>query len=148
MLMPAASAINLLNLHEQFYHWVLRRGPRPAFLEQRVGYFVLGAEPQRWQYAESVEAIASRRCQLQLSSPCGRGATSVADCGLMKEGDAPPAGDAPDEYIYDPLDTRAVGTDSVPEVGHLNDTMTSIRPSSGFGQRLETASGAHWEIPF
>src|ERR1039457_3212990 len=51
-----ASMLDLNNLHREWYDWTMKSGPKPAFLKQRVAYYVVG--PEEWKYAASLEAIA------------------------------------------------------------------------------------------
>jgi hypothetical protein len=44
-------------LHVDWYDWVLGRGPKPAFLRDRVAYFMMGAD--EWRYAKTLEAASS-----------------------------------------------------------------------------------------
>ena len=44
-------------LHADWYDWVLGRGPKPAFLHDRVAYFMMGAD--EWRYAKTLEAASS-----------------------------------------------------------------------------------------
>jgi predicted acyl esterase len=44
-------------LHADWYDWVIGRGSKPAFLHDRVAYFMMGAD--EWRYAKSLEAASS-----------------------------------------------------------------------------------------
>jgi putative CocE/NonD family hydrolase len=54
---PDAAVIDMGKLHADWYDWVLGRGPRPAFLRDKVAYFMLGAD--EWRYAKTLEAASS-----------------------------------------------------------------------------------------
>ncbi|GGK31987.1 X-Pro dipeptidyl-peptidase [Streptomyces camponoticapitis] len=55
------SAIDLPALHADWYDWVLARGPRPAFLADRVAYFHIG---EGWRHAPALPQGASRPLRL------------------------------------------------------------------------------------
>jgi predicted acyl esterase len=40
----AASLVDMLQLHLQWYAWTMRGGPKPEFLRKNVAYYVMGAE--------------------------------------------------------------------------------------------------------
>ena len=68
--MPDAAVIDMDTLHADWYDWVLGRGPKPAFLHDRVAYFMMGAD--EWRYAKTLEAASSGKVMnLYLSSPEG-----------------------------------------------------------------------------
>jgi uncharacterized protein len=54
---PDAAVLDMDGLHADWYDWVLGRGPKPAFLRDRVAYFMLGAD--EWRYAKTLEAASS-----------------------------------------------------------------------------------------
>jgi predicted acyl esterase len=67
---PDTAAIDMEKLHADWYDWVLGRGPKPAFLKDRVAYFMMGAD--EWRYAKSLEAASSgKELTLLLSAPEG-----------------------------------------------------------------------------
>ncbi len=96
-----ASALDLNKLHNDWYAWTMKAGPKPEFLKKRVAYYVMGAE--QWKYADSLEAIANGKLIFYLSS--NGGASDVFHSGtLLPERVA--GSSAPDSWTYDPLDTR------------------------------------------
>lgn len=67
---PDAAVLDMQALHADWFDYVLGRGPRPAFLRDRVAYFMPGAD--EWRYAPSLEAASSgRQLDLYLSAPAG-----------------------------------------------------------------------------
>ena len=94
-----ASLVDLNQLHKEWYDWTMKDGKKPAFLKQRVAYYVMGEE--KWKYADSLEVIAAETRRLYLSSD-GR-ANDVFQSGLLAEN---PSEGPPDEFVYDPLDKR------------------------------------------
>jgi putative CocE/NonD family hydrolase len=95
-----ASALDLNELHNEWYDWAMKSGHKPDFLKKRVAYYLMGAE--EWKYAESLETIANASLTFYLSS--NGQATDVFHSGtlLAKNADSP----APDSWTYDPLDNR------------------------------------------
>jgi putative CocE/NonD family hydrolase len=67
---PDAAVIDMDALHADWYDWVLGRGLKPAFLHDRVAYFMTGAD--EWRYAKTLEAASSGKgLNLYLSAPEG-----------------------------------------------------------------------------
>ncbi len=98
-----ASALDLNRLHLEWYNWTMRGGPRPAFLRDRVAYYVPGAGAETWKYAPSLDSIARDTMRLYLTStPAGAG--GVFSSGLLAS--VAPTSSSPDHYTYDPRDTR------------------------------------------
>lgn len=95
----AASLIDLPRLHLEWYAWTMQNGPRPAFLQQPVAYYVMGAE--RWRYADTLDEVAARHEPLFLDS-IGR-ADDVFCSGSLGPG---PGKGEPDSYRYDPRDAH------------------------------------------
>ncbi|MBM0106516.1 CocE/NonD family hydrolase [Steroidobacter sp. S1-65] len=94
-----ASVIDLPRLHLQWYAWTMQGGPKPEFLHNKVAYYVIGAD--RWRYAESLDSI-TRRVQLLYLHSAGN-PTDVFSSGFLQ---SEPASSAPDQFVYDPRDTR------------------------------------------
>src|SRR6185437_4920484 len=53
-------------LRYQWFDWVMKRGPRPALLTDKLNYEVVGAN--RWKHAPSVAAMANGTLRLYLSA--------------------------------------------------------------------------------
>jgi putative CocE/NonD family hydrolase len=96
-----ASLLDLNQLHKEWYDWTMKNGPKPAFLQKRVAYYLMGAEA--WKYADDLGSIADTTKRLYLNSTDGQ-ANDVFHSGRL-DGE-PPGQSEPDRYIYDPLDTR------------------------------------------
>ncbi len=111
-----ASVLDLNQLHKQWYDWTTKSGPKPEFLKKRVAYYVPGAEV--WKYAESLEAISNETRKLYLLSPNGR-ANSVFQSGELS--DKEPRKESPDQYVYDPLDTRPAALAQKENPNYLTD---------------------------
>jgi len=95
-----ASALDLNKLHDEWYAWTMKAGPKPDFLKKRVAYYVMGAEV--WKYADSLESIANGALTFYLSS--NGAASDVFHSGILlgTKGNS----STPDSWVYDPLDNR------------------------------------------
>ena len=100
-----ASLLDLNGLHREWYDWTMKGGPKPEFLEDRVAYYVAGPGAERWEYAESLEAITDEALTLYLHSRGGV-ADDVFNSGSLTE--TSPGNEQPSGYVYDPLDTREI----------------------------------------
>ncbi|HYC62937.1 MAG TPA: CocE/NonD family hydrolase [Thermoanaerobaculia bacterium] len=60
---PAAH-IDMGELRYQWFDYVLRKGPKPALLTDKVNYFVVGAN--QWKHAPSLAAMGERKMKLPL----------------------------------------------------------------------------------
>ena len=97
------SVLDLNRLHLEWYAWTMRGGPKPAFLKDRVAYYVPGAGAETWKYAPSLDSIARDTMRLYLASTPA-GANGVFSSGVLAP--AAPQSGAPDHYTDDPRDIR------------------------------------------
>jgi putative CocE/NonD family hydrolase len=94
-----ASLIDFRSLSVEWYRWTMADGPRPAFLKDRVSWYVAGRE--QWRHAASLEAVTAHCVALHLGS--GGAVNRLATPGRLSEAaDAAPGADS---YVYDPRDT-------------------------------------------
>lgn len=63
---PVARIDITADLRYQWFDWVMKRGPKPALLADKVNYEVVGAN--RWKHAPSVAAMANGTLRLYLSA--------------------------------------------------------------------------------
>lgn len=84
----ANGVLDFFALDLAWFDWTLRGGPRPAFLEDRFRYYVMGAD--EWRSAASLADVAPTRLSLFL------------DAGKLSQGRTPPARKA--SYHNDPAD--------------------------------------------
>ncbi|HEY6922283.1 MAG TPA: CocE/NonD family hydrolase [Steroidobacteraceae bacterium] len=105
-----ASMLDLPKLHLEWYAWTMQGGPKPAFLQKPVAYYVMQAD--RWRYADSLEAVTAQQRPYYLESRAN--ATDVVGSGSLQP---VPASGAPDHFVHDPRDTHLaqVEYDSDPE---------------------------------
>ena len=95
------SLLDLPKLHLDWYAWTMAQGPKPAFLRDKVAYYVAGAE--KWRYAPSLDAVTASHRPLYLDSD-GR-ADDVFAAGRLQDR---PADGGSDAYVYDPREPGPV----------------------------------------
>ncbi|WP_252259860.1 CocE/NonD family hydrolase [Erythrobacter aurantius] len=94
-----ASVIDMDALHREWFAFVMEGGPRPALLQGRVTYYVMGADC--WRHCARLEDATDRHADYWLAS-AGR-AHDLFTAGWMAP-DCAPKG-PPDSYRHDPGDT-------------------------------------------
>lgn len=93
---PDAAVIDMDALHADWYDWVLGRRPKPAFLHDRVAYFMMGAD--EWRYAKTLESASSgKNLTLYLSDAEGT-PRDLYHSGLLSQ---TPAAQEPPALIFD-----------------------------------------------
>lgn len=102
----AASLVDLNRLHLEWHDWTLNAGARPAFLKDRVAYYVTGAE--EWRHAPTIEAVTAREQAFYLRSDGT--AADVFGSGMLAAEQASSA--ASDSYVYDPRDVSVAALES------------------------------------
>jgi len=103
-------------VHKDWYDWVLKSGQKPAFLKNRVAYYVVGKD--EWKYADSLEAIGTDKRLLYLDSDGGR-TNDAFHSGYLTEARATKC--ASDSFAYDPLDTQPAELDKEEIENYLTD---------------------------
>jgi putative CocE/NonD family hydrolase len=113
--------LDLNKLHTEWYDWTMKSGPKPEFLEQRVAYYVMGAN--EWKYADSLDATGKQTRTLYLDSSDGR-ANDVFASGRLSG--TSPGSSTPDHYSYDPLDTRPAALEEEDVKSYLTDQRAAL----------------------
>ncbi len=104
-----ASIVAMEELEADWFDWHMKGGAQPKQLPKRVAYYVTGAE--EWKYVDDLEEVGRNPTRFYMSSG-GHGAKSVFESGsLIHENNGPGTarplqGSAPDEWTYDPLETK------------------------------------------
>ena len=93
------AAPDLLQLHIDFFNWILRDGKRPALLQGRVNYYTVGDE--QWYSARRLEDIGQKRNILYLSAKKDEAEDVFSSGHLLNEA---PQSEEPTSYVSDPLD--------------------------------------------
>jgi putative CocE/NonD family hydrolase len=92
------SLLDIDALQIQWLDWILKQKNRPAFLKDRVAYYVIGEE--KWQYASEFADIANGRLTFYLAA--GKGSTpSVFASGDLNEDVTQSEGDT-STFVSDP----------------------------------------------
>jgi uncharacterized protein len=94
-----AALLDMNALHKDWYDWTMKGGDRPAFLKDKVAFYVTGEEA--WRYAPTLDAVTARREHWQLDSADGRANDVFASGDLARDA---AAHGKPDRYVYDPRD--------------------------------------------
>ena len=88
-----AAVIDIDALHVEWFDWTMKKGPRPAFLADKVTYYVTGAGA--WRHAPTLAAIPTIAQRLYLTGP---GGASIATPARL----TPTPSTTPLRYVYDP----------------------------------------------
>jgi putative CocE/NonD family hydrolase len=108
-----ASLVDLPRLHLDWYKWVTHQGPRPAFLQNRVAYYVMGAE--KWRYADSLDAITAESRAYFFRSNGNPSEVSKAGSLALQPSDT-----TADHWSYDPRDLSAAETESPVDIDRVD----------------------------
>jgi uncharacterized protein len=97
-----ASLIDIRRLHLQWYDYTMKGGPKPAFLQKNVMYYVAGSGAECWKSADSLSQVSSSSLTLFLDA--SGGAKSVYHSGVLS-----PIlnGTTGGEWLSDPNDLSA-----------------------------------------
>ncbi|HEV8331156.1 MAG TPA: CocE/NonD family hydrolase [Steroidobacteraceae bacterium] len=109
------SLVDLPALHREWYAWTMQDGPKPAFLEKNVAFYVMGLE--QWRYADTLEAVTAGVRPLYLQSVMNP--IDVFSSGSLS---GKPQG-GPDRYVYDPRDTSLAELEASAPEGPTNDQL-------------------------
>jgi putative CocE/NonD family hydrolase len=100
------SLLDVRKLNLEWYAWTLQGGPKPWFLQNKVAYYVMGAE--KWRYANTLDAITDHSETYFLNSSINP--THVFHSGKL--GPEVAAKATPSHYLYDPRDISAAAFES------------------------------------
>lgn len=92
-------------LHLKWFNWVLKEGPKPNMLKDRVVYYVMGAG--RWRTTPSLEAVADTSRTFYLQSP-DTNPDDPFDAGQLTA--EPSETNDTDRYVYNPRDAADFAT--------------------------------------
>ena len=101
-----ASLIDVLRLHREWYDFTMKSGPKPAFLQNHVAYYVSGPTAECWKYANSLATVSNKSLTLYLDATGG--ASSIYHSGLLATTQTNATGAT---FVSDPNDLSA-GKDS------------------------------------
>jgi uncharacterized protein len=120
------SMIDMDRLNKDWYDYALKGTALPAFLKQRVAYYLMGLNV--WKYADSLESISNETLGLYLQS--NGSANDAFESGKLHPAQ-PPAQSPADSYIYDPLDTRFGELELKPNADYIKDQTAALNLFGG-----------------
>ncbi len=94
------SKLDMMQLHLEWFNWTLKNGEKPAFLEDRVGYYMM--DQNGWKYGSEFNKISNDSITYYLSSP-DSDAKLLIDPGMLSRQTS--SSSDIDTILYDPLDT-------------------------------------------
>ena len=100
-------------LDKDWYQWTMANGQRPAFIKDRVTYFVAGNN--EWKSADSLDAVADHKMVFSLNSSGYAG--DVFRSGSLSRQQIKTTN--VDQYVYDPLNTEKA--ERKPVDAHITD---------------------------
>ena len=95
------SELDMNKLHEDWFNWTLRDGPKPKILVRRIVYYVSGLN--RWKDINELKRIPTKMTKLYLHSDGKSG--DVFHSGQLSP-EVPDTCCKPARYTYNPIDTR------------------------------------------
>jgi uncharacterized protein len=97
-----ASLLDVFRLHREWYDYTMKSGPKPAFLQKHIAYYVNGPGAECWKYADSLADVTSKSQTFYLDATGGAG--SVYHSGsLLPTSEGATGG----SFLADPNDLTA-----------------------------------------
>ncbi|HWE44886.1 MAG TPA: CocE/NonD family hydrolase [Caulobacteraceae bacterium] len=94
-----ASVLDVLRLHTEWYRWAMSGGPKPAFFEKNVTYYVTGPGAECWKFADSLAGATTHTQRLYFNA--AGGADGLYRSGVLQADAKGAMGGA---WISDPSD--------------------------------------------
>lgn len=92
--------LDMMQLHLEWFNWTLKNGKKPAFLEDRVSYYMM--DQNKWKYASQMSNVSKDTITYYLSSPSSDAKLFINPGQLST---LKPSLSDIDTILYDPLDT-------------------------------------------
>jgi len=127
------SMLDMNKLHEDWYNFAMRDSARPAFLKNKVGYFITNRN--EWKWVGSLDDIGKEKKSFYLANVGGQ-ANDLLHSGSLLE--KLPANTGPSAYVYDPMDKSSAAMDLHPPDNYLTD-QSYANAISKFGLVYHTA---------
>lgn len=108
-----ASLLDVLRLHREWYDFTLKSGPKPAFLQNHVAYYVSGPKAECWKYADSLATVSTKSDTLYLDATGG--AASIYHSGNLTTTQTNATGAT---FVSDPNDLSAADDPADPDASH------------------------------
>ena len=99
-----SSMLDMNDLHRQWYNYALKDSARPAFLKNKVAYYISNRD--KWKYTATLDEIGKQKETLYLNSSESKEQDVMHSAYLQSN---LPVGAKPSEYVYNPLD-KTYGT--------------------------------------
>ena len=104
-----ASLVDMNDLHRQWYNYAMKDSALPAFLKNKVAYYV--SNKDQWKYVATLDEIGKNKRRLYLNSN-NIAAVSVLHSAWLQS--SPATDSRPAQYTYDPLDKRSLDDSARP----------------------------------
>ena len=111
-----ASMLDMNDLHRQWYNYTLKDSIKPAFLKNKVAYYVTNRD--QWKYAATLDEIGNQKEKFYLNAPEGK-EQDVMHSGFLQNN--LPVACKPSEYVYNPLDKSFGVLEMNPSDNYLTD---------------------------
>lgn len=111
-----SSLLDMNDLHRQWYNYTLKDSAKPAFLKNKVAYYITNKD--KWKYAASLEDIGKDKQLFYLNAANSKG-NNVVHSALLQSNI--PTTNSPAEYVYDPLDKSYGLLEMNPSDNYLTD---------------------------
>lgn len=108
--------LDMNDLHRQWYNYTLKDSAKPAFLKNKVAYYITNKD--KWKYAASLDEIGREKQSFYLNSG-NNTENDVLHSAFLQTN--LPVNSKPAEYVYDPLDKRLGALDQNPSDNNLTD---------------------------
>lgn len=108
--------LDMNDLHRQWYNFALKDSAKPAFLKNKVAYYI--TNKNKWKYAASLEDIGREKQRFYLNS-ADNNENDVLHSAFLQT--SLPANNKLAEYMYDPLDKRLGALDQNPPDNYITD---------------------------
>jgi hypothetical protein len=108
--------LDMNDLHRQWYNYTLKDSTKPAFLRNKVAYYVTNKD--KWKYTASLEEIGKEKQIFYLNS-ANDSHSDVLHSAFLQSG--LPLTNIPCEYIYDPLEKSYGLLELKPSKDYLTD---------------------------
>lgn len=146
---PDNAVLDMEKLHADWYDWIIGRGPQPAFLRDKVAYFMPGAD--EWRYAKSLDAASSgKTLDFYLSAPADAPLSLFHSGVLAKQ---QPGAEAPATIISDPRElpelafAKYASDENLTSQFRASDKRAIVFHSEPFATDVEVAGPMRLNLP-
>jgi putative CocE/NonD family hydrolase len=108
--------LDMNDLHRQWYNYTLKDSAKPAFLKNKVTYYITNKD--KWKYATSLEDIGREKQTFYLNS-ANNNESDILHSAFLQT--SLPTTNKPCEYVYNPMDKSYGLLEMNPSVNYLTD---------------------------